>query len=55
MSNYLSILRPPPGSRKRPKRVGRGIGSGHGRTACRGTKGQKSSCLLYTSPSPRDS
>ena len=30
------------GSRKRKKRVGRGPGSGHGKTACRGTKGQKS-------------
>ncbi|RMD92449.1 MAG: 50S ribosomal protein L15 [Calditrichaeota bacterium] len=30
------------GSRKRPKRVGRGEGSGHGGTACRGHKGQKS-------------
>ncbi|MGC9003589.1 MAG: 50S ribosomal protein L15 [bacterium] len=27
--------------RKRKKRVGRGIGSGHGKTAGRGTKGQK--------------
>lgn len=42
MSRYLSILRPPVGSRKRVKRVGRGVGSGHGRTACRGTKGQNS-------------
>jgi len=34
-------LRPAPGSRKAPKRVGRGIGSGHGKTAGRGHKGQK--------------
>ncbi|MDI6894013.1 MAG: 50S ribosomal protein L15 [Bacillota bacterium] len=34
-------LRPAPGSRKSPKRVGRGIGSGHGKTAGRGHKGQK--------------
>ena len=27
---------------KRPKRVGRGRGSGHGRTACRGNRGWKS-------------
>ncbi|MDI3316677.1 MAG: 50S ribosomal protein L15 [Bacillota bacterium] len=27
--------------RKHPKRVGRGVGSGHGKTATRGTKGQK--------------
>lgn len=29
------------GSRKRGKRVGRGCGSGHGKTSCRGHKGQK--------------
>ena len=40
--SILSRLRPHPGSRKRPKRVGRGIGSGHGKTATRGTKGQRS-------------
>ncbi|MEW6545973.1 MAG: 50S ribosomal protein L15 [Bacillota bacterium] len=34
-------LRPAPGSRKARKRVGRGIGSGHGKTAGRGHKGQK--------------
>lgn len=34
-------LRPAPGSRKAKKRVGRGIGSGHGKTAGRGHKGQK--------------
>ena len=28
-------------SRKNRKRVGRGVGSGHGRTSCRGHKGQK--------------
>ncbi|NWF92609.1 MAG: 50S ribosomal protein L15 [Syntrophaceae bacterium] len=33
-------LRPPSGARKRRKRVGRGTGSGHGKTACRGSKGQ---------------
>ncbi len=38
----LGTLKPPEGSRKRKKRVGRGIGSGHGKTACRGTKGQRS-------------
>ncbi len=30
------------GSRKKRKRVGRGEGSGHGGTSCRGHKGQKS-------------
>ncbi|MEN8097492.1 MAG: 50S ribosomal protein L15 [Chloroflexota bacterium] len=33
-------LRPDPGSRKKRKRVGRGYGSGYGKTAGRGTKGQ---------------
>jgi large subunit ribosomal protein L15 len=37
----LHQLKPAPGSKKRRKRVGRGIGSGHGKTAGRGTKGQK--------------
>lgn len=37
----LDDLRPPPGSRKRRKRVGRGESSGHGKTSCRGSKGQK--------------
>jgi large subunit ribosomal protein L15 len=38
----LHELAPPAGSKHASKRVGRGIGSGHGKTACRGTKGQKS-------------
>ncbi|MCK4244886.1 MAG: 50S ribosomal protein L15 [Candidatus Omnitrophica bacterium] len=37
----LNELRPVPGSRHRQKRVGRGPGSGHGKTATRGHKGQK--------------
>src|SRR5512136_13947 len=37
----LGELRPPEGSRKKRKRVGRGVGSGHGKTACKGAKGQK--------------
>ena len=36
----LGSLRPPDGSRKKRKRVGRGDGSGHGGTACKGHKGQ---------------
>ena len=35
-------LSPANGSRKKRKRVGRGPGSGHGKTSCRGHKGQKS-------------
>jgi large subunit ribosomal protein L15 len=38
----LSDLKYARGSKKKRKRVGRGTGSGHGKTACRGTKGQKS-------------
>lgn len=37
----LHDLRPAPGSRKPKKRIGRGVGSGHGVTATKGTKGQK--------------
>jgi large subunit ribosomal protein L15 len=37
----LHELYPAPGSRHRKKRVGRGIGSGHGTYATRGIKGQK--------------
>ncbi len=37
----LSDLRPAPGSNKTEKRFGRGHGSGRGKTAGRGTKGQK--------------
>jgi len=36
----LNDLRPNPGSKKRRKRVGRGISAGQGKTAGRGTKGQ---------------
>lgn len=38
----LNTMSPAPGSKKDTKRVGRGIGSGHGKTAGRGHKGQKS-------------
>jgi large subunit ribosomal protein L15 len=38
----LSHLKPARGSRKKPKRVGRGPGSGHGKTAAQGYKGQLS-------------
>ncbi len=39
---YLNNLKPARGSNKAAKRVGRGIGSGNGKTAGRGHKGQKS-------------
>ncbi|HLB25127.1 MAG TPA: 50S ribosomal protein L15, partial [Nitrospirota bacterium] len=38
----IEDLGPQPGAKKDRKRVGRGAGSGHGKTACRGEKGQKS-------------
>ncbi|MCU7809735.1 MAG: 50S ribosomal protein L15 [Candidatus Thiodiazotropha sp. (ex Notomyrtea botanica)] len=38
----LNTLQPAPGSKSDRKRVGRGIGSGLGKTAGRGHKGQKS-------------
>lgn len=38
----LNNLRPAEGSRRSNKRVGRGIGSGWGKTCARGHKGQKS-------------
>jgi large subunit ribosomal protein L15 len=38
---YLNTLSPAPGSKQSPKRVGRGIGSGLGKTCGRGHKGQK--------------
>lgn len=38
----LTDLKPAKGSHKRRKIVGRGHGSGHGHTACRGMKGQNS-------------
>jgi large subunit ribosomal protein L15 len=39
---HLNTLQPAPGSKKNSKRVGRGIGSGLGKTCGRGHKGQKS-------------
>ena len=38
----LNELSPPPGARKNKKRLGRGVGSGTGKTAGRGTKGHNS-------------
>ncbi|MGA2271395.1 MAG: 50S ribosomal protein L15 [Bryobacteraceae bacterium] len=37
----LSGLRPPAGQKKGRKRIGRGMGSGRGKTATRGSKGQR--------------
>jgi large subunit ribosomal protein L15 len=38
----LDEIKPRRGSHKRRKIVGRGVGSGHGKTATRGSKGQRS-------------
>lgn len=37
----INDLKPAEGSKRRAKRVGRGLGSGHGRTSTKGHKGQK--------------
>ncbi|MCL5670704.1 MAG: 50S ribosomal protein L15 [Acidobacteria bacterium] len=42
MALHIGTLRPPSGAHKRPKRIGQGMGSGHGKTATRGSKGQRS-------------
>ena len=42
MTMDLTTLGPTPGSRHRPRRLGLGEGSGHGQTATRGQKGQRS-------------
>jgi large subunit ribosomal protein L15 len=42
MATHIGALRPPAGAHKRSKRIGQGMGSGHGKTATRGSKGQRS-------------
>lgn len=42
MALTLNSLTPARGANRKPKRVGRGIGTGHSKTATRGYKGQKS-------------
>ena len=37
----IEDIKPAEGSRRKVKRVGRGVGSGHGKTSCKGHKGQK--------------
>ena len=39
--NILNQLKPSPGSVTKPKRIGRGTGSGQGKTSGKGHKGQK--------------
>ena len=48
--NELSRLKPPSGAHKNRKRVGRGPGSGTGKTAGRGQKGQKARASAKTFP-----
>ena len=47
---FLSELGPAKGAKKKPKRVGRGPGSGHGKTAGKGSKGQKSRSGFHQNP-----
>lgn len=46
----LHELTPPVGARQRRKRVGRGTGSGHGKTSGRGEKGQKARSGAHIHP-----
>jgi large subunit ribosomal protein L15 len=50
MALELNNLKPARGANKKVKRVGRGIGSGHGKTAARGYKGQLSRSGTRTRP-----
>ena len=49
MTIKIHDLQPVPGSNRRKKRVGRGIGGKGGKTAGRGTKGQKARSKVPTS------
>ena len=42
MATHIGTLRPARGASKHSKRIGFGMGSGHGKTATRGSKGQRS-------------
>ncbi|TAN35163.1 50S ribosomal protein L15 [Patescibacteria group bacterium] len=46
----LHELKPPVGASRRRKRVGRGTGSGHGKTSGRGEKGQKARSGAHIHP-----
>ena len=50
MATHIGTLRPPKGASKRSKRVGQGMGSGHGKTATRGSKGQRSRAGMRMRP-----
>ena len=46
----VHTLKPNPGATHKRKRIGRGPGSGHGKTATRGSKGQRSRAGSRTRP-----
>jgi len=50
MATHIGTLRPPTGANKRSKRIGQGMGSGHGKTATRGSKGQRSRAGMRMRP-----
>ncbi len=50
MGIHIGTLRVPRGAHKRRKRIGQGMGSGHGKTATRGSKGQRSRAGSRTRP-----
>src|ERR1035438_5478869 len=50
MATRIGTLRPPVGANKRSKRIGQGMGSGHGKTATRGSKGQRSRAGMRMRP-----
>jgi large subunit ribosomal protein L15 len=50
MATHIGTLRPPAGASKRSKRIGQGMGSGHGKTATRGSKGQRSRAGMRMRP-----
>ncbi len=50
MSTHVGTLRPPAGANRRSKRIGQGMGSGHGKTATRGSKGQRSRAGMRMRP-----
>jgi len=50
MSTHIGTLRPPDGAHHRSKRIGQGMGSGHGKTATRGSKGQRSRAGMRMRP-----
>jgi len=50
MALHVGTLRAPRGAHKRAKRKGQGMGSGHGKTATRGSKGQRSRAGMRMRP-----